>query len=175
MEKAKAESVVVKDSKFGKGIFTTVNLPSKSVLFKITGKPLTFEQTLALGDNECYSLQVSKNKYIIPDPPFIFSNHSCSPNCGITRNMEFITLRDISRDEELYWDYSTSMLEKHWTMECGCEHYNCRKTICDFDLIPFHIQETYLHMKIVLPFIAEEFYFLSTIYEKKALPTYTRW
>ncbi len=79
MEKAKAESVVVKDSKFGKGIFTTVNLPSKSVLFKITGKPLTFEQTLALGDNECYSLQVSKNKYIIPNPPFIFSNHSVPP------------------------------------------------------------------------------------------------
>ena len=163
MEAANPETVIVKDSNFGKGIFTTVDLPKKSVLFKITGKSLSFEETLKLGSNECYCLQVALDKYIIPGHPFHLSNHSCSPNCGITRNMEFITLRDINEGEELCWDYSTSMMERHWTLQCGCGHLNCRHLIVDFDLLPSQVQETYLHMKIVLPFIVEEIYGLPTI------------
>lgn len=163
METVNPETVIVKDSKFGKGIFTTVDLPKKSVLFKITGKHLSFEETLKLGSNECYCLQVAMDKYIIPNYPFHLSNHSCHPNCGISRNMEFITLCDINKGEELCWDYSTSMMERHWTMQCDCGHHNCRHLIVDFDLLPSHIQETYLHIKIVLPFIVEELYGLPTI------------
>ena len=104
-EKAKPETVIVKDSRFGKGIFTTIDLPKKHVLFKISGKPLTFEETLELGEDECYTLQVAIDGYILPNDPFRLSNHSCQPNCGINRKMEFITLRDIKAGEELYWDY----------------------------------------------------------------------
>ena len=163
MDKVNPETVIVKDSKFGKGIFTTIDLPKKSILFKITGKPLTFEETVMLGHDECYSLQVGMDKYIIPDHPFHLSNHSCQPNCGINRKMEFITLRDINAGEELCWDYSTSMMERHWTMQCDCGYHDCRHLIGDFDMLPAHIQERYLHMKIVLPFIVEELFGLPTI------------
>lgn len=168
MEKVNPETVIVNDSKFGKGIFTTINLPQKSVLFKITGTPLTFRQTLALGNDECYCLQTGIDKYIIPDPPFHLSNHSCQPNCGITRNMEFITLQDINRGEELFWDYSTSMLERHWEMQCDCGSSVCRHIIKDFDLLPVNIKEKYLQMKIVMPFIVEELYGLPTISRARA-------
>jgi Proteins containing SET domain len=163
MDKVNPETVVVKDSKFGKGLFTTTDLPKKTILFKITGTPLTFKDTLKLGDGECYSLQVGIDKYIIPDHPFHLSNHSCDPNCGLTRNLEYFTLREVYKGEELCWDYSTSMLEKHWEMKCKCGSPLCRHIIQDFDLLPFNIQEKYLRMKIVLPFITEELYGLPTI------------
>jgi hypothetical protein len=168
MEKVNPETVIVKDSKFGKGIFTTVDLPKKSVLFKISGKPLTFEDTLQMSNDECYTLQIGINKYLLPNHPFHLSNHSCVPNCGINRKMEFITLCDIKAGEELCWDYSTSMLEKHWIMQCDCGNQECRHVIRDFDLLPVNIQERYIQMKIVLPFIVEELYGLPRI--EKAAP-----
>src|SRR5687767_13458385 len=163
MDKVNPETVIVKDSRFGKGIFTTIDLPPKTILFQITGKPLTFEETVKLGHDECYSLQVGMDKYIIPNHPFHLSNHCCQPNCGINRKMEFITLREINAGEELCWDYSTSMMERHWTMQCDCGYHDCRHIIGDFDMLPPHIQERYLHMGVVLPFIVEELYGLPTI------------
>ena len=58
--------------------------------------------------------------------------------------------------EELFWDYSTSMLERHWTMICNCGNQNCRKIITDFDLLPNALQGEYIKMNIVLPFILNE-------------------
>jgi hypothetical protein len=69
--------------------------------------------------------------------------------------MEFYTLRDIKSGEELLWDYSTSMLERHWTMNCHCGSPLCRKVVQDFDLLPKGTQNKYLQHKIVLPFIME--------------------
>lgn len=155
MEQTQPETVIIKPSKFGKGIFTTADLPKNSVLFKVIGTPINFDQTLELGADECYSLQVGFDKYIIPDHPFHLSNHSCVPNCGINAQMEFITLREIQKNEELFWDYSTSMLERHWIMKCECGHTGCRKIIKDFDLLPVPVQNKYLQMGIVLPFIVE--------------------
>lgn len=163
MDNVIPETVIVKDSNFGKGIFTTIDLPKKYILFNITGKPITFEETVRLGQDECYSLQVGMDKYIIPNFPFHLSNHCCQPNCGINRQMEFITLRDINAGEELSWDYSTSMMERHWTMQCDCGYHDCRHFIGDFDMLSAHIRERYLQMNIVLPFIVEELYGLPTI------------
>ncbi|MDQ6757921.1 MAG: SET domain-containing protein [Bacteroidota bacterium] len=163
MEQQNPETIIVKDCKFGKGIFTTIDLPKNSVLFKITGKPLTFDGTLALGNDECYCLQIAINKYIIPDYPFHLSNHSCDPNCGINRRMEFITLRNVTAGEEILWDYSTSMLEKHWAMQCDCGSLNCRQIIRDFDELTMDVQERYLNMEIVLPYIVEHLYGLPKI------------
>ncbi|GAC1386025.1 MAG: SET domain-containing protein-lysine N-methyltransferase [Ginsengibacter sp.] len=168
MEKNNPETVMIKDSRFGKGIFTTTDLPKNSFLFKITGAPLTFRDTLTMGADECYSIQVGLDKYLVPDYPFRMSNHSCEPNCGITRDLDFITLCDIKAGEELLWDYSTSMLEKHWEMKCDCGSANCRKTIRDFDLLPYNIKEKYLKMKVVLRFIIEELYGLPAIKKPSA-------
>lgn len=163
MDTINPETVIVKDSRFGKGIFTTLPVSKNSVIFKITGSPLTFKQTLQLGNDECYTLQIGINKYIVPNPPFHLSNHSCRPNCGINRQLQFIALQNIAPGEELVWDYSTSMLERHWTMKCDCEQDNCRHLIRDFDTLPIHFQEKYLHLGIVLPFIVEELYGLPSI------------
>jgi len=62
-------------------------------------------------------------------------NHSCSPNTGIlSRNGDvyLVSLRDIQAGEELSFDYSTSMVDEPWSMDCLCGEKECRGKIANF-------------------------------------------
>lgn len=155
--------VEIKRSKFGRGLFAKKNIAAGTVICKISGPPLNFNDTVELKEKESHTLQVDIDKYIYCNIPFLFSNHSCNPNCGINEYMEMLTLYEINKHEELFWDYSTSMLERHWTMQCSCGNKECRKTITDFDLLPQDVQAWYLQQNIVLPFIV---HFLQHRYAK---------
>ncbi len=143
-------------SKNGKGVFAACPLPAGLALLEITGKKLSFEDTLKLGDKESYALQVDDHEYIALHFPFFLVNHSCNPNCGITPELVFKTIKAINKGEELRWDYSTSMYERSWTIPCNCGAPNCRKVIADFDTIPAEQQQYYLRQDIVLPFIRKK-------------------
>jgi len=148
--------LAIQHSKFGKGLFATNHFSAGTILCNVTGPQLTFQQTLALNERESHCLQVNIDQYILCDPPFLYSNHSCEPNCALTAQLELFALRDIRKNEELFWDYSTSMLERHWTMQCACGSMHCRKLIADFDLLPEAVQTNYLQQGIVLPFIVAQ-------------------
>jgi uncharacterized protein len=147
------DSIEIRDSKFGKGLFAVKDLEPGTVLCKVEGKELNFQDTLSLHERESHTLQIDFDKYIMCEAPFLYSNHSCNPNCAISQNLEFITLKKIRTGEELFWDYSTSMLERHWTMKCACGEQNCRNIVRDFDFLPKYLQEKYIQLNIVLPFI----------------------
>jgi hypothetical protein len=155
MEQCLGEKVTIGESKFGKGIFAARDLSPRTPLMRITGSPMTFEDTVALGNKESHSMQIGLHDYILVQPPFLFSNHNCDPNCGINEHLDLITIRSVSQGEELTWDYSTSMLERHWTMKCNCGAARCRGVVKDFDLIPEAIQHEYIEHKIILPFIID--------------------
>lgn len=148
--------LTIRKSKFGSGLFVTKNLAADTILCTVTGPLLTFQETLALNERESHCLQIDSDQYILCDPPFLYSNHSCEPNCALNAQLQLFALRDIAHDEELFWDYSTSMLERHWTMMCSCGSLRCRKLITDFDLLPEDLQTTYLRQGMVLPFIAAQ-------------------
>ncbi|HVG42087.1 MAG TPA: SET domain-containing protein [Chitinophagaceae bacterium] len=148
--------VEVRASKFGKGLFALKDFDCNELICQATGKFLTFEETLQLDDKESHSLQIEKEKYILCEAPFLYTNHSCNPNCGLNSNLQLYTLQPIKCGEEFFWDYSTSMLERHWTMKCNCGSTYCRHLITDFDLLPQEIQYKYLQLNIVLPFIVDE-------------------
>jgi len=148
--------VEVKASKFGNGLFALQDIPTGLPVCAVEGKYISFKETLWLGDKESHALQVGIDKYILCQPPFLYSNHSCDPNCGLNDNLELVTLKPLIKGEEIFWDYSTSMLERHWTMACNCGTKSCRQTITDFDFLPLSLQEHYSKLKIVLPFIINE-------------------
>jgi hypothetical protein len=148
-----ADSIEIRLCKFGKGLFAKKNIPAFSLLCNISGKSLNFKDTLSLKQKESHALQIGVDQYILCPSPFLYSNHSCEPNCGVNQNLQFITIKNIVAGEELLWDYSTSMLERHWTMTCLCNTASCRKTVTDFDRIPHHVQQHYLRLNVVLPFI----------------------
>jgi hypothetical protein len=147
--------ISIHNAKFGKGLFASVDIPKNTVITLVSGRPMTFSETIELKERESHSLQVGIDQYIMCEPPFIYSNHSCEPNCGLTPNLEVIALRHIKQGEELLWDYSTSMLERHWTMQCRCGSARCRNLVTDFDLLPEQLQDHYIRLNIVLPFILE--------------------
>lgn len=148
-------NIVIQRSKFGKGLFARKNIAAGTILCKATSKEkeLTLAQTIILKEKESHTIQIDFDKYLLCEPPFLYSNHSCNPNCAVNANLELITVKEIKAGEEIFWDYSTSMLERQWTMQCHCEEKNCRKIITDFDLLPKHLQESYLQLNMVLPFI----------------------
>jgi uncharacterized protein len=150
-----SDSIKIQESKFGKGLFAKRDIEPGEVLCKVSGneKELNLYQTTLLGEKESHAIQIDFDKYLLCEPPFLYSNHSCNPNCGINEKLEMFALKRIKAGEELLWDYSTSMLERHWTMKCSCGEKNCRKIIKDFDLLPKNLQQRYLETNIVFPFI----------------------
>lgn len=157
--------IEIRSSRFGKGLFALKNIVADTILCKVQGPVLSFRETIALGPDESHSLQIGKDKYILCNVPFLYSNHSCKPNCGLNKDLELFAMQTIKKDEELFWDYSTSMLERHWTMQCLCGTQQCRKIVTDFDLLPEDLQLHYLKQNIVLPFIIHQLETFSNIHQ----------
>ena len=155
MTETEVKLLEIKQSKFGLGLFAKKDIRAGRIICKITGKVLNFEDTIELNDKESHTLQIDFDKYIYCEPPFLYSNHSCNPNCGVNSGFELFALKNIKVGQELFWDYSTSMLERHWTLKCSCGEKNCRKIITDFDLLPQKLQNKYLQLNIVFPFIVQ--------------------
>jgi len=154
--KSEENFIEIRPSKFGNGLFSLGAIPAGTIVCPISGTPLNFKQTLALGERESHCIQVDTDYYILCDPPFLYSNHSCKPNCAINSDLQLYTLEDLPKNTELLWDYSTSMYERSWTMRCRCGNKNCRQVIKDFDLLPEALQQQYLKMNIVLSFIVKQ-------------------
>lgn len=149
------QHIAIGPSAFGKGVFAARNLEAGSVICKFTGPLISFADTLRLGDQESYAVQIDYDAYRLCEPPFVYTNHSCVPNCGVNQHFQMVAIENIAAGEELFWDYSTSMLERHWTMPCACGHAQCRTLITDFDLLDESIQSYYLERNLVLPFIVQ--------------------
>jgi uncharacterized protein len=147
------EIIDIAEGRLGKKVFATVPLISDALVVRFTGKPINYSQALELGDRESFALQTGPNAYVYLDNPARFFNHSCEPNCGVRPDLYLVALRDIARGEELTYDYSTTMLERKWTMECECGRSLCRRIVTDFDLIPADRQRFYLERGVVQEFI----------------------
>lgn len=93
---------------------------------------------LAEMEDSYYAFQVSEDLFLGSrgadhDDLTCFLNHSCNPNLAF-RNGDTIlaNIRDIAAGEELCWDYSTSIDDGLFAMECGCNSVNCRGTVNSF-------------------------------------------
>jgi hypothetical protein len=102
-------------------------------------------------------LQIGPDRYIDLEEPGRIVNHSCNPNAGIRDDVQLIAIKDIQKDEEIRYDYSTTMDDGHWTLKCKCNEPNCRKVIKDFKHLPPDVQQKYITLGIVQKFIAEKY------------------
>ena len=77
----------------------------------------------------------------IPPPDFDFNrlsidwyfNHSCEGNLGFDDDGDFIAIRDITKGEELTYDYALAESNPEFRMLCTCGSKNCRKIITGND------------------------------------------
>ena len=83
-----SDSIEIRESKFGKGLFATKDIEPKALLCKVTSKEneLTPAQTILLKEKESHAIQIDFDQYLMCEPPFLYFNHSCNPNCAINAN-----------------------------------------------------------------------------------------
>jgi hypothetical protein len=149
-------TVEVGPSAFGRGLFAAQPFEPGQPILVFTGPVLDHDQVLALGEDQAYTLQIGPDQYLDTMPPGRYINHSCDPNAGIADDRMLIAIRPIAAGEEIQFDYSTTMSEDHWTMECRCGEPFCRRVILDFHHLPPIIQNRYLQLGIVQRFIVDE-------------------
>jgi hypothetical protein len=145
----------VEECDLGLGVFADKDIAPGEIIFVFGGPIIDFAETKRRGDRECMPIQIGPNKYIDTLAPGIYVNHSCQPNAGIRNDRDLIALRNISKGEEIRFDYSTTMQENSFRMECRCGKSNCRKIVNDFSTIPAELQKQYLSQKIVMQFIVD--------------------
>lgn len=99
-------------------------------------------------------LQIGEGVYMDIDKPYIYFNHSCNPNAGIKKISTLFAIKNIKKDEEITFDYSTTIDE---SLECKCGAKNCRGVAVDFFALPRKLQ-MYYYQKGALPdFIKKKF------------------
>lgn len=154
------EKIYVSESMIGRGVFAKLPLKPRELIFYMNGKLIDFEKSIAhMGE---YSVQIGAHSYVDPISPARYLNHSCAPNAGFVDDISLIALRPIAPGEEIRFDYSTTMLERHWELDCSCGAAGCRRRIQDFDLLPYDLQQHYLELGVVQSFILEEVAALKT-------------
>jgi len=94
-------------------------------------------------------VQIGADAYIHPAPPSLYLNHSCDPNTGVRQATEVLALIEIEAGTELTFDYSTSMAEDSWEMDCRCGSPICRGRIRDFKYLPTDRQIYYIERGVV--------------------------
>lgn len=148
--------IFVSRCEFGLGVFAVRPFSRGEWILRFSGPEVEFDSTVASGSKGSYPLQIDRSRYVDIVPPGRFINHSCNPNVGLHGPLDLYALRAISAGEEIRFDYSTTMSERFWTMECRCGMPDCRRIVRDFHDLPSVVKHRYLNLGVVSPFIVEE-------------------
>lgn len=142
---------------FGKGLFATMKINKNEHILECIGPVISLEEALRKPQNLLgNTLQIGPFEYIDFQEPGVLVNHSCLPNAGIKNDRFLIAIKDILPGQEIFFDYSTTMDEDRWTMQCGCGEESCRRVIKDFKYLPPELRQKYLDLNIVQNFIASK-------------------
>jgi SET domain-containing protein len=146
---------VVREGTYGKGVFAAEPIPAGALIAPFKGPFLRYKDTSA----STYALQIGPDLYIgesggVDD----LFNHSCDPNAGVKisgTSAELRALRDIAPDEEIAFDYSTTLDEGDFTMPCLCGAPSCRGVIGDGRDLPDLVWERYRELGILPEYVVE--------------------
>ncbi|CAB9499352.1 lysine N-methyltransferase, H3 lysine-4 specific [Seminavis robusta] len=147
----------------GKALYASQFIPKGSYILTFCG-PLVNEEEATKRDLANYGremgneLQIGDDFYVYLQEPSRLINHSCEPNAGIIDDTVLIAAQDIQKDEEICFDYSTTMDEPEvWQMECMCGAANCRGYAADFRTLPIDTRKKYLQCGLVQNFIRKKY------------------
>jgi hypothetical protein len=147
------DSIYVAQCDVGRGVFAGKDFAAWEEILRFSGPSISFADTLAKGEDAANPLQVGDDEYLDIGAPGVLVNHSCAPNAGIIEDRVLVALRPIARGEEIRYDYSTTMWEDCWTMDCLCGSARCRGVVRDFPTLPAEIQAEYLRLGVVQGYI----------------------
>lgn len=147
----------VKECEFGKGLFAARDFQPGEVILQMKGPLIGTQQALDKGEKQSDPLQIGDDTYIDLQNPGRCANHSCDPNAGVRPDLSLVAMKPIGVGEEIRWDYSTTMGDGLWEIECHCGSKNCRGRIQDFCSLTPTRQEFYRSLDVVQEYLNETF------------------
>ena len=144
----------------GKSVFADRPFERGEFILQFKGRVYSrLEYLRALRPGNCHFLQTGPDTFLGPSrSPGDCVNHCCRPNSGvrlIDGKAFLFAIRAIREREEIRFDYSTTMAEDHWEMDCTCGSDACRKRIRDFKHLPEALRNRYVRMGVVPGFVLE--------------------
>ncbi len=158
---ARANSLIIKTSKNGKGIFSGRMFRKGEPIFEVKGKIFHYTDVLKIGGKFCdNTFRFDGETFLSPDGHIgDFLNHSCDPNSKVVKRdnkLFVVSIKDIVRDREVVIDYSTILADDDiWEMDCNCGSGNCRKKILKITSLPTKLQRSYKELQIVPDYIVD--------------------
>jgi uncharacterized protein len=137
--------VEIKDvTRKGKGIFALKNFKKGEHILDITGDIIETDNPSMYPEEITehwapIGKEGDKYRFINPESPWMYMNHSCESNAGIINDRKLVAAKVIKKGEEITIDYSAMDIEsltfgkKQLSMKCECKAKNCRKIITTFD------------------------------------------
>lgn len=125
------ETLKVKDTANGRGLFAKKDFAKNAVIGRIKGKVVSDENL-----DPRYVMELENHMLLIPKAPYRYLNHSCRPNCELfdwedeppnpktgVRDLYLGTIRKIKSGAELTIDYSWPA---GFAIPCECGSKKCR-------------------------------------------------
>jgi hypothetical protein len=102
-------------------------------------------------------LQIEEDLHLVLNPIARTFNHSCIPNAGIRNSNQLFAFRDIEMDEEITYDYSSTVgTNVEWWMPCHCMTGDCRGEVGNVLTIPPEVLESYVRADLLPDFIKRQ-------------------
>jgi hypothetical protein len=138
----------------GRAVFAGAAIPPNKLVLKFQGPIYTKETCPDFSE----AIQVGVDSWMWSSGGLDdLVNHSCDPNLGLfplAGDLYLLSLRDIAEGEELSFDYSTSMVDEPWSMECACGEAGCRGKIANFIEMPENVQRRYAESGVLPDHVA---------------------
>ncbi|MBA4318325.1 MAG: SET domain-containing protein-lysine N-methyltransferase [Flavobacterium sp.] len=126
-------------TKGGRGVFAKNKIKKGEILVVYGGYVMTIKEFETLPEElKEFSYHISDDLLFGPIRKEDvgmgeYFNHSCHPNAGFRDVITLVAIKNISKDEEVTFDYATCMTSEILKIECGCGKKNCRKKITGND------------------------------------------
>lgn len=148
-------ALYIRETGFGKGVFTASDLRPGTFLIEMTGPKLRPHEIPPVSEREImdHYIQCAEDVFMGPSGKLddLF-NHSCEPNAGLFFAKNTILVKIIKRvpaNTQIYIDYSTVITCDPLVMKCCCQAKNCRGEVRDFRLLPARVRSQYIALGIV--------------------------
>ena len=155
------QRLLLGDCKHGKGVFAAEDIETGSEILQFEG-PIVGSADLPSpysAEND-YFLQIDDGLFLGPSGGLDdYVNHSCSPNTGVLFEsgiIRLVAIASIPAGSEINFDYSTTMDNFWWEMDCSCGSEHCRRKVRNFVDLEAEIQDGYIKMGIVPDYILKK-------------------
>ena len=155
--------LVLRNCKHGKGVFTTQDIYNGNEVLKFKGSIVGSDELPApYSEANDYYLQIGDGIFLGPSGDIDdYVNHSCCPNAGVifdSEGIKLVAVTSIPAGTEITFDYSTTMDNCRYEMNCGCLSRNCRHKIKNFVELAAEIQAQYIQLGIIPDYILQKLF-----------------